>query len=187
MWPWPRARRDLPEVNYNEDTDEEEFEDGLNFNSPLQSPVRPLPSRAGSPELLAHPTLNDNVDEVLEDVNYKLADHAQVLEEVEEVTDLLLQTDTQLGAKPRRLSEDTEVIAFNFKVPADNGEVAADNMPPAVVPVNFDAEDKDDGDKAQDQARHIKIEFTPNDIKFWFSQLLFVQMLLWHIIRFCIS
>ena len=37
--------------------------------------------------------------------------------------------------------------------------------------VDFDAEDKNDGDKAQDQARQIKIEFSPNDVKFWFAQL----------------
>ena len=38
-------------------------------------------------------------------------------------------------------------------------------------PVDFDVENKVDGDKAQDQARQIKIEFSPNDIKFWFAQL----------------
>ena len=38
-------------------------------------------------------------------------------------------------------------------------------------PVDFDREDKEDGEKAQDNARHIKVQFEPNDIRFWFSQI----------------
>ena len=37
--------------------------------------------------------------------------------------------------------------------------------------VNYDTEDKDDGDKAQDLGRSIKVEFDAGDIKFWFAQL----------------
>ena len=37
--------------------------------------------------------------------------------------------------------------------------------------VNFDMEDKADGEKSADQARSIKLEFDPTDIRFWFSQL----------------
>ena len=37
--------------------------------------------------------------------------------------------------------------------------------------VNYDTEDKADGDKAQEAARHIKVEFNGNDIRFWFSEL----------------
>ena len=37
--------------------------------------------------------------------------------------------------------------------------------------VNYDAEDKDDGEKAADHARQIKVEFIPSDVKFWFSEL----------------
>ena len=37
--------------------------------------------------------------------------------------------------------------------------------------VDFDVENGVDGEKAQDYARAIKIEFEPNDIRFWFSQL----------------
>ena len=44
---------------------------------------------------------------------------------------------------------------------------AAANMPD----VEFDVEDAVDGEKAQDYARSIKIDFEPSDIKFWFSQL----------------
>ena len=45
-----------------------------------------------------------------------------------------------------------------------------DNMPNPHQ-VNFDMEDKEDGDKAAENARHIKIEFDPTNIKFWFVQL----------------
>ena len=61
-----RSRRELPQVNYNESSDEEDF------NSPLASPSRPPVTRAGSPVELAIPTLNDNVDEDLEAVRQTL-------------------------------------------------------------------------------------------------------------------
>ena len=32
-------------------------------------------------------------------------------------------------------------------------------------------EDKQDGEKAQDLARSVKVEFDPKNIKFWFAQL----------------
>ena len=50
-------------------------------------------------------------------------------------------------------------------------EVSADNMPNPPVVVNFDAEDKDDAADASVQARHIKVEFDPADVRFWFAQL----------------
>ena len=55
-----RARRDVPQVNYNKSSEDEE-----EYNSPLVSPSRPPPTRAGSPVDLALPTLSDNVDEEL--------------------------------------------------------------------------------------------------------------------------
>ena len=36
---------------------------------------------------------------------------------------------------------------------------------------DFDVENKEDGEKAQDLARSIKIDFELNDVIFWFSQL----------------
>ena len=54
-----------------------------------------------------------------------------------------------------------------MKVSADNNEVGADNMPEQPAPVvNYDVEDKADGDKTADQARSIKLEFDSVDIKF---------------------
>ena len=61
-----RARRDVPQVNYNESSEEEEF------NSPLVSPRRPPPTREGSPVLLSIPTLGDNIDEELAAVSQTL-------------------------------------------------------------------------------------------------------------------
>ena len=52
----------------------------------------------------------------------------------------------------------------------NNGNVSGSddgNMPDIV---DFDAENGVDGDKAQEHARHVKIEFDKNDVRFWFSQ-----------------
>ena len=176
MWGWGRPKRDLPPVNYAETSSDEEFEQGLDFNQVDAVPAVPVHTREGSPVDLAHPTLNDNVDDTLEDVNYKLGDICQVEEEIDELTDLLETTDTKLGVKLNTTDNKEEVIAFNFKVAAESPEVEADNMPDndnaAVnVVINYDVEDKDDGEKAADQARHIKLEFDVTDIKFWFAQL----------------
>ena len=60
-----RPRRDIPQVNYAEsstDDDEEHF----------VSPRRPLQTKEGSPAELAVPTLNDNVDEELNQVRQAL-------------------------------------------------------------------------------------------------------------------
>ena len=186
MFGWGRPRRDVPQVNYNESSSsEEEFEDGLNFDNVEVNlvPAVPVHTRAGSPVDLAHPTLNDNVDEDLEEVAVHLGDIQQVEEEIEELTDLLEGIDTKVSDKKVKTTAnqnkfgeaiehdpEEEVIEFNLEVEPDS-EVAADNMPPAAVPVNFDAEEKEDGDKAADNARHIKVEFDPNDIRFWFVQL----------------
>ena len=37
--------------------------------------------------------------------------------------------------------------------------------------MDFDAENGLDGERAQELARHIRVEFEPNDVNFWFSQL----------------
>ena len=181
-------------MNYAE-SDEDELSLPENAFDDLVSPTRPVHTRAASPVLLAHPTLNDNVDEVLEEVTYKLHDIAQVEEEIEELTDILEDTDTKVD--PLEQSKSTKppfkCVTFTGKkevgevvehvgevighpqpallqVPPDNSggeesEEGSDTM------VNYDIEDKDDGDKAQDLARGIKVEFDVSDIKFWFAQL----------------
>ena len=98
-----RLRSNLPQVNYTEESDEDDLEEGLIFNSPLASPQRPPPSRAASPQLNrveGGPTLADNVDDELETVQWKLHDLAVTREEVEEVTDLLNSVDTRINTEP---------------------------------------------------------------------------------------
>ena len=61
-------------------------------------------------------------------------------------------------------------VRFPVNAPALRPPPAGDdNMPDQ--PINYDREDKADGDKANEQARHIKVEFDPNDVRFWFAQL----------------
>ena len=66
-----------------------------------------------------------------------------------------------------------EIVKGHVQGGPEPGEVAAaDEGEEVVMPaVEFEAENADDGEKAQDYARSIKVEYTPNDIKFWFSQL----------------
>ena len=72
------------------ESEEEDLESGLNFDSPLQSPQRPLPTREGSLVGLVKggPILADNVDGELEEVQWRLNDIAKVRAEVEDLTDL---------------------------------------------------------------------------------------------------
>ena len=60
-------------MNYAEksSSEEEEFEDGLDFDNVEINlvPAVPVHTREGSPVDLVYPPLNDNVDDILEDVN----------------------------------------------------------------------------------------------------------------------
>ena len=192
MWGWGRPKRDLPTINYNESSSEEEDNFGLPDNA-FHSPRVPVHTRAGSPQLLAHPTLNDNVDEVLEEVNYHLGDIVQVEEEIEELTDLLEDTNTKVGSSTGvntsiAESEIVDEVVGQIKVAPDS-ENTDGNMPETeaqraareqaereaerarIANLNFDEADGNDGDKAADIARSIKLEFEQNDIKFWFAQI----------------
>ena len=74
MFGWGgRPSRNLPTVDYNEDSSDEDL--------PFVSPKRPSVTRAGSPELLAVPQLSDNVDEDLEQVSQTLKNigHCSIL------------------------------------------------------------------------------------------------------------
>ena len=186
MWGWNLRLRDLPAVNYAESDSEDDLNLPANaFNSPLTSPRQPVHTREGSPQLLAHPPLRDNVDEELEEVAYKLGDIEQVEEEIEELTDLLEETNIKLGSDPlgdnKEIGEEVEETGFiaetsqrdNLQPPDDGNSESSDQGEgeDANMVVNFDVEDKADGEKASDQARSIKIEFDASDIRFWFAQL----------------
>ena len=109
MWGWGRPKRDIPQVNYTESDSEEDFETGLSFDH-LTSPQRPLTTRQGSPlnNVEGGPTLADNVDDLLEEAQYKLHDIAVVREELEELTDLLEVVDTRVGGDSEVSSNTTE-------------------------------------------------------------------------------
>ena len=192
-----RARRDVSQVNYNESSEED-------FDSPLQSPQRPPPTRAGSPVELAVPTLADNVDEELEAVSRQLRNvgHTHTFRG----TRPEVRPDPEGGEVGHNQPEDGpgEAVAVveevtaeevvegvvvqhgdNHKLGAENGggggsddngaggsddNGAGDDEEVAVM-VDFDAENKDDGEKSQDLARSIRVEFNKNDIVFWFSEL----------------
>ena len=70
------------------------------------------------------------------------------------------------------VGEEVVEEGINFEVPAE-GEVNEENeMPdPAPAVVDLDVENGEDEEKAQADARHIKIDFEPQDVLFWFSQL----------------
>ena len=167
-------------MDYNEDTSEESednFEDGLDFTDAEVNLVPPLPTRQGSPlnEVDGGPTLADNVDDTLEEVQWKLHDIAQVREEIEEVTDLLEDVDTRVGDKSEteqvgeELEESGLVAGENFE---EDCELPLGNMPDdAAVVVEYDKANTEDGDKAQDLGRHVKVEFSATDIRFWFGEL----------------
>ena len=179
MWNWGRPRRDIPQVNYAESTSEEEenFADGLVFNSPLTSPQRPLHTREGSPvdTVEGGPTLADNVDDTLEEVQYKLHDIAVVREEIEEVTDLLEDTDTRVASDKLETSQKVVEDIFEIKVagPADT-EVCEENiaavMPPATT---FETENGEDDDRALSEAlRQLSnYQWNQNDLLFYFGQI----------------
>ena len=188
MWGWGRPKRDIPQVNYTEsDEDEEDFESGLTFRSPLQSPRRPVPTREGSPlnTVGGGPTLADNVDDDLEEIAYKLHDIASVEEDIEDLTDLLGSTNTKvvgetsdnpdLSVDPLGVGaviEETGVVLgqpqpVDCEIPP-NRDALNDS---ANMVVDFDQANTDNGDKAQDLARSVKVEFAASDIRFWFGEL----------------
>ena len=179
MWGWGCPKRDLPPINYAEDSEEssEDYESGLNFNSPLTSPKRPLPSREGSPQLLAHPPLRDNVDEELEEVAWKLHDHNQVREEVEELTDLLETTDIKPGFIKSEPELGEEIVDEGVVSAGVDKPLQAPNQPRRIMAVNYDVdtllEGETEADTALDNAlRQLRgKEFEEDDLKFYFNQV----------------
>ena len=117
MFGWGRPRRELPEINYKESSssgsEEEDFQAGLNFESPLQSPRRPLPTREGSPVLVpGGPALAANVNDELEEVQLKLHDIASTRENIEEVTNLLqdINCKSRTPAGPKKSNTTQQLV-----------------------------------------------------------------------------
>ena len=89
----------------------------------------------------------------------------RVRKQVELVTENLgkLNTSDTLGEE--------EIVEGYIDQEPENLKLGAEMPEQAAAPVIYDKANTKDGDKAQDQARSIRLEFEPNDIKFWFSQL----------------
>ena len=156
-----RPRRDLPQVNYNESSEDED---------PFVSPERPVNTRAGSPVELAVPTLNDNVDEELDQVRQTLQNVSHTplfrpsapnspdteVTEAETVTGFAVQ-----GGVGRKLFEPPE--------PPPPAAAAVGHRPRMV---NF--EDENGVDEAGALREAIKnlerLQWEDNDINFFFNQ-----------------
>ena len=181
MWSWGRPKRDLPVIDYAESSSsEEDYESGLKFDSPLQSPQRPIHTREGSPSghVEGGPTLADNVDDTLEEVQFKLHDIAVVREEIEEVTDLLETADTKVDIKTSQIvGDEVEESGFVTEQPQVQNQAppvqeAEANMPDDnEVEVDFEDENGADDDKALEFSRSLKLEYDPLEVAFYFIQL----------------
>ena len=161
-----RSRRELPQVNYNESSDED------NFDSPLVSPARPPPTRAGSPVELAVPTLSDNVDEELAAVRQTLENvgHTHTYRGTRPVTRPDPEGVEQEAQEPSPADLVEEVLEVHVVGSAVNQKVQAGNE--ANMPdVDFEDENGQDGDKALDYTRSLKLEWNPTQVQFWFTQL----------------
>ena len=138
-------RTNIPPVNYVEVSDED-LESGLNFDShsPLTSPRRPHQSPSISPRALLQPD-PPPVDQVLEEAQQHLQNLPAAAEEpLDEVSEEVEEAGLVVQQAP----------SDNCQQPPSESEDEEDAMA-----VNFDEEDKADGEKSADQARSIKIEF----------------------------
>ena len=123
-----------------DDSDEDNFEDGLDFE--------------GQEE-----------EEDIAGIRRRLSDEAAV-SRVGEALNQTLGADRDEEAVPRDHFSPVQV-RFPVNAPALRPPAIEENMPDIDIAV----ENGQDGEKAQDLARSIKVEFDPQDIKFWFSQL----------------
>ena len=163
------TRRDIPQVNYNEESDEEEYD------SPLVSPVRPLPTRAGSPIELAVPTLNDNVDEELAAVAQSLINvsHTHAFRNTRPDTrpdpegDESVSADKGKDDRHQEVTPEVEVTSGIVVGTAGSGNVKDHGV---IMPdVRYDTADGQDEADVYSKLKTLKGEFTKDDPKFWFT------------------
>ena len=142
-----RTRREVPQVNYRLGNESSEEDD---FNSPLVSPSRPPPTRSGSPAELAIPTLNDNVDEELEQVSQTLKNIGH--------TPLF---------RPSVLKE--EVIEGQVVEAPAGAQLKADNAAAMPDAVRFDTQNENDEPDVYKKLSSLTNKFSKTDPKFWFN------------------
>ena len=163
MWGWGRPRRNLPRVNYNDSSDDED-----DFGSPIQSPNRPVNTRQGSPAELVIPQLNDNVDEDLESVRDALAN--------------IGHTHTYRGTRPQpagreaspspEVGDEEEVVQGLVVQEAPVANCADPAMPDDAVVMFEDEDGVDDARALQEGCRNAeKVEWDDTDVKFYFNQV----------------
>ena len=136
-----------PPVN-EQSSEEDNYEspnNGPDLNE-LVSPNRPHQSASASPRALLRP-------------------------DPPPVEEILQQATRRLQELPSREQRAANRNAHRQAQEAAEAAAAAAAAAEVDIMVNYDAEDKNDGDRAQEAARHIKVEFNGNDIRFWFSEL----------------
>ena len=112
---WLNRLRNPPQVNYNEESEEEDLETGLNFASPLTSPGRPHQSPSVSPLALLQP--EPVVDEVLKKVNDELS--------LEEVNNKLSDLNTDDSPEETVAGSSEETVTGQVKGGPSSTEVDA--------------------------------------------------------------
>ena len=163
-----RSRRDVPRPNYNESSEEDDYE------SPLVSPSRPPPTRAASPVELAVPTLADNVDEELEAVSQTLRNvgHSHTFR----------NTRPDIPDRPEPEGGDAldEEVVEGHIVGESDPQVCALNRSGASLPdimaedeVEFEDENgQDDPGALKEACRNAaSVEWDDTDIRFFFNQV----------------
>ena len=141
-----------PINNHSSDEDENNYESPTEHDpNELVSPQRPHQSASASPRALLRPD-PPAVEEVLVGVERQLRN-------------LPSREERAANRNAHRRAQEAAEAA------AEQARAAAAAAAAVAMAVEFDVEDAVDGEKAQDYARSIKIEFEANDIKFWFSQL----------------
>ena len=125
------------------ESEEDNFEDGLNFQ-------------------------DQEVEENIEGIRRRLSDEVAV-SRVGEALNQTLEADRDEEAPPRDHFSPVQV-RFPVNAPALRPPPAGAATAEAVM-VDFDQQNTDDGDKANELARSIRVEFNPQDVRFWFSGL----------------
>ena len=138
-----RPRRDVPQVNYYESDEDED---------PFLSPARPPVTREGSPQPLAIPQLNDNVDEDLEKVSQTLKNVGH--------------THTFRNTRIKKEEEEDTVEGIVVGAPVES-DVKEDNVIMPDTP--YDKAGGEDGEDVYKKLSTLTNKFTKSNPKFWFS------------------
>ena len=145
-----------PPINQANSSDEDEQN---NYESAdeneLVSPNRPHQSPSASPRALLRPD-PPRVEEVLQEVEQQLR-HLPSREQRAANRNAVRQAQAAAEAA-------AEAAATAQDRPLAAAEVAEENM-------DFETENGQDGAKASELGRQIKVEFSVSDIKFWFAEL----------------